>query len=83
MDRVIRANRKVFEEAMKMTAEGKQVILEIAEELGWLVEIKKKATSEVAREVAREIAKGFKQDNVPLNIIVKNTGLTAQEIEAL
>ena len=35
------------------------------------------------RRKAREIAKGLKLDNVPFNIIVKNTNLTLQEVEAL
>ena len=35
------------------------------------------------RRKAREIAKGLKLDNVPFNIIVKNTNLTLQEVEDL
>ena len=42
--------------------------------------------SEVAsarKQAAREIAKGLKLDSIPFNIIIKNTGLTLQEVEAL
>ena len=96
-DRILRANWDVFKEVTKMSAEAKELIMghaeakELimghAESLGWLEEVKKnearKVARETARETAREIARGFKQDNVPLHIIIKNTGLTAQEIESL
>ena len=75
LDRVVRANPKAFKEVMRMTAEGKQLLMGFAEEFGWLEEVNKKKT--------REIARGLKHDNIPLHIIVKNTGLTAQEIEEL
>ena len=43
----------------------------------------REAGKQEAKEVVREIAKAFKQDNIPLGVIVKNTGLTLQEVEAL
>ena len=46
-----------------------------AESLGWLEELKKNE--------AREIARGLMKDNVPIQVIERNTGLTVQEIEAL
>ena len=58
-----------------MSEEAKELIMGHAENLGWLEELKKNE--------AREIARGFKKDNVPIQVIERNTGLTAQEIEAL
>jgi len=34
-------------------------------------------------EELKEVAREFNEDNVPLNVIVKKTGLTLQEVEAL
>ena len=42
--------------------------------------------SEIAsaeKRKAVEIARGLKQDDIPYSIIVKNTGLTLREVEAL
>ena len=42
--------------------------------------------SEIAsaeKRKAIDIAKAFKLDNIPLDIIVKNTGLTLQEVKTL
>ena len=50
-----------------------------AERLGWLEESEQKK----AREIVRGIARGLMKDNVPIHVIERNTGLTAQEIEAL
>ena len=36
----------------------------------------------VAQE-KREIAKNFKQSGIPIEVIVKNTGLTTEEVEKL
>jgi len=58
-----------------MSAEAKELIMGHAESLGWLEEAEQKK--------AREIARGLKKDNVPIQVIERNTGLTAQEIEAL
>ena len=57
--------------------------MDVAEERGWLDEIHRKEREEGAREGAKEIARGLKQDNIPIHFIVKNTGLTLQEVEAL
>ena len=78
-DRIVRANRKAFEEAKAMSAEAKEILMGTTERLGWLEELKKNE----AKEITREIARGFKKDNVPIQVIEKNTGLTAKEIEAL
>ena len=79
LDRLFQANRDAFREAIIMSEATKEIILEVAEEQGWLTEIflKKK------KEAIREIAKGFKQDNVSMHIIEKNTGFTVREIETL
>ena len=79
LDGVIKANPSAFKEAMLMSAEAREIIMTTAEEIGWLEEWSNKKVK--ARDI--EIAKGFKQDNVPFSIIVKNTGLTLQEVEAL
>ena len=78
-DRVIQANYRTFKEAMQMGEVAKGLFFEVGDELGWFEE----RDNETNREAARKIAKGLKQDNVPLYVIEKNTGLTAQEIEEL
>jgi len=71
LDGLIQANPSAFKEAMRMSAEAKEIIMTTAEEIGWL------------KERDMEIARAFKQDNIPIDIIVKNTNLTLQEVEAL
>jgi len=56
----------------------KKRFLEV-EQKGWFDELKQR---EVNREL-REVFRGLKQDNVPFSVIVKNTGISLQEIEAL
>ena len=80
---LVRANWNTFREVIRMMPEFKEIFLETAEEDGWLEERDRKIARETARETAREIARGLKQDNIPLNVIVKNTGLTLQEVEAI
>ena len=70
-DRLVKANRKAFEEATEMSVEAKEIILEIAEKQGWL------------KDMVKKIAQGLKKNNVPTHIIEESTGLTTQEIEAL
>ena len=36
-----------------------------------------------AAQKQREIAKNFKQSGIPIEVIVKNTGLTTEEVEKL
>ena len=55
------------------------VVMALAEDMGLLDEWRQKRDLEKAREIAR----GLKQDNVPFSVIVKNTGLPLQEVEAL
>ena len=76
---IIESNWEIFREVMKMIPELKERFLETAEEDGWLDEWGRKRDIERAREIAR----GLKQDNVPFSVIVKNTGFTLQEVEAL
>ena len=38
---------------------------------------------EDAAQKQREIAKNFKQSGIPIEVIVKNTGLTTEEVEKL
>jgi len=75
--RLAGANPAIFKELMSVsdTAIREVVVRALAEEGGWL--------QERDLEKAREIARGFKQDNIPLTVIVKNTGLSLQEVEAL
>ena len=75
LDRLIQANKQAFKEAMIVSEAVRTLFLETADEEGWLDERDKLK--------AREIARGFKQDNIPLGVIVKNTGLSLQEVEAL
>ena len=99
-DRLLRANKSVFREVMRMSDEALQTMFAriVAEESGWAEmpdeALKKIFVKSVAKERgwldrytekqrATEIAKAFKQDNIPLDTIVKNTGLTLQEVEAL
>ena len=78
-DRIVRANRKAFEEAKDMSAEAKEILMGTAERLGWLEEAELKKS----REIVRGIARGLVKNKVPLKIIEETTGLSAQEIEAL
>ena len=78
VERIISANWNAYKEASKMYPSLKERFLE-AEQEGWFDELKQK---EINRKLL-EIARGFKQDNIPLSVIVKNTGLTLQEVEAL
>ena len=39
--------------------------------------------SEGAAQEKREIAKNLKESGIPIDVIAKNTGLTAEEVEAL
>ena len=75
IDGLIKANLGTFREAMKVSESVKELFLEAAEENGWF-------ESREAKK-AKEIARGFKLDGVPISVIVKNTGLTLQEVEAL
>lgn len=77
IDRLIRANQDVFKEVLSMSSMTLQEIFvkAVAEENGWL--------KDRDLENAKAIARGFKQDDIPVHIIVKNTGLTLQEVEAL
>ena len=79
LERLLSANWNTFREVINMMPALKELFLATAEEDGWLEEWGQK------REIkkAREIAKGLKQDNAPLSMIVKNTGFTLQEVEAL
>ena len=72
---LVKANPKAFKEAMLMDAAAIDIVVEGLEEIGWL--------ADRDLQKAREIARGLKADNVPLHVIVKNTGLTLQEVEAL
>ena len=42
-----------------------------------------KGRSEGAAQETREIAKNFKQAGIPIEVIAENTGLSAEEVEAL
>ena len=42
-----------------------------------------KGRSEGAAQEPREIAKNFKQAGIPIEVIAENTGLSAEEVEAL
>ena len=72
---ITKANWKTFREVIEMSQSFKELFLETAEEDGWLDEWGKKKI--------KEVAKGLKVDNVPVEIIVKHTKLTLQEVEAL
>ena len=83
IDRLLKANESIFKEVMNMNVDTSlpldQFIIAIAEKRGLLDDRYRKEREEEAREIARS----FKQDNIPVHIIVKNTGLTLQEVEAL
>ena len=89
ISKLAKANPAIFKEMMEMsdTALREVVVRALAEEESWFQELlSQKATEkaiEKTKEKAKEIARGFKQDNIPLNVIVKNTGLPLQEVEAL
>jgi len=68
------ANLNAYREASKMYPTLRECLDQLDED-GWFDERDMKK--------AKEIAKGLKQDNVPFNVIVKNTGITLQEVEAL
>ena len=76
---IIESNWEIFREVMSMIPELKERFLATAEEDGWL----KDRDSRMVKERDIEIARGFKRDNMPFSVIVKNTGLTLQEVEAL
>ena len=42
-----------------------------------------KGRSEGVAQEKREIAKNLKESGIPIDVIAKNTGLTAEEVEAL
>ena len=77
------------EEGIKMATQILQTISidereRIAYEEQLIYELDQRSELVSARkQEAREIAKGLKLDNVPFSIIVKNTNLTLQEVEAL
>jgi len=79
--RLTGANPAVFKELIEVSdaAIRETIIMALAEEGGFLRERDQLRDM----EKARAIAGGLKQDNVPITIIVKNTGLTLQEVEAL
>ena len=64
---------------MNVVPEFKERFLEMAEEDGWLEDRGKKR--DIKRNI--EIARGLKLDNIPISIIVKNTGHSLQEVETL
>ena len=79
LDRLIQANQQAFKEAIILGEAAKALFLEVADEEGWFDEWGQKRDIEKAREIAR----GLKRDNIPLSVIVKNTKLSIQEVEAL
>ena len=76
---LIKTNPGAFREVVKMSEAIREIFLKAGEEDGWLDDWSKKKIKD--RDI--EIARGFKQDNIPLSVIVKNTGLSLQEVEAL
>ena len=76
---LIDTNYKIFEEVITMVPDFKERFLESGERHGWFTDRDRKKSMEKVLEIAR----GLKEDNVPFNIIVKNTGMTFQEVEAL
>ena len=79
--RLFQANEAVFKEVMEMSDKVLQDIFvkAIAEKRGWLDDVYR----EKERQKTLEIARGLKLDNVPFNIIIRNTGLTLEEVESL
>jgi len=77
VDRIVKANPNVFEEVFEMSdaALRNMVIVALAEEKGLLKEHDMKN--------ARKIARDLKEENVPIQVIVKSTKLSLQEVEAL
>jgi len=71
LDGIIKANPSAFKEAMFMSAEAREIIMTTAEEIGWLKE----------RDI--ETARKMKLENIPLDVILKISPLTRQEVEAL
>jgi hypothetical protein len=65
----------MFKEVAEMWEDLKELFLRDAEEEGWLKKRDELRTQEIAR--------GLKQDNIPIHVIVKNTGLAFQEVESL
>jgi len=65
--------------SMALSEEAIKMIITTAEETGWM-EIRDR---ERDRERDKIFAKGLKSDNVPISVIVRNTKLTIQEVEAL
>jgi hypothetical protein len=82
IERIILSNWNAYKEASRMYPTLKERFLEIEEE-GWLADRDRERDKKIVNQELREVARGFKQDNIPLNVIVKNTGLTLQEVEAL
>jgi len=76
---IVKANWDAFREVVNMSESLKELFLETAEEDGWLDDWGNRKVKN--RDI--EIARGLKADNVPVRVIVKNTGLTSQEVEAL
>ena len=90
IDRLISANESIFKEVIGMSENAlvDRIVMAIAENRGWLDKEKNDFTDKFFMDIAyrknmEKIAQGLKQDNIPLHIIVKNTGLTLQEVEAL
>jgi hypothetical protein len=72
LDRLIRANMTAFKEAMKMTDAAINIILDTAEENGWL---------EDKYVNKRAVAKKFLSLGVSIEKVAEATGLTLKELE--
>ena len=77
------------EEGIKMAAQilenismDKQERIAYEEQLIYELDQRSEMAS-TRKQALTEVAKGLKLDNIPFNIIIKNTGLTLQEVEAL
>ncbi|MCL2400085.1 MAG: hypothetical protein FWC91_10155 [Defluviitaleaceae bacterium] len=80
---IIKANPSVFKEVMLMSAEAWDIIVTTIEESDWFKERDKEKFKERDLETARKMTKKMKLENIPLDVILKITPLTRQEVEAL
>jgi len=76
---IIKANPSVFKEVMLMSTEAWDIIVTTIEESDWFKERDKEKFKERDLETARKM----KLENIPLDMILKITPLTRQEVEAL
>ena len=87
IDRLIQANEDAYREAIGMSEGLKRIMLEVAEETGYLEEKTSAAVAEAtiktARETAIETAKRLLDFNIPVEQIASATKLPIEEVKDL